>query len=79
MTNKQDCKHGQLERSCEICERDSKIAELCRMVENLKCCGNCMHYHNNKAVPCMEWPYWNECCKHWEWDDWTVEDRRAGE
>jgi len=28
------CKHGVLERSCSICERDE-------VIDDLKCCGNC--------------------------------------
>lgn len=28
MTTKEVCPHGQLARSCELCERDARIAEL---------------------------------------------------
>lgn len=31
-----ECQHGQLARSCEICERDQRIAELEREVERLR-------------------------------------------
>ena len=31
-----DCIHGQLARSCEICERDQRIAELEAEVERLR-------------------------------------------
>lgn len=49
-----DCKHGQLARSCDICEKEDRIAELEKLISYLLpkaeyandgCCPECDAYH----------------------------------
>ena len=59
------CKHGQLARSCNICELEKEI-------DDLKCCGNCKKYVENRNCYNMR-P--GSYCPGWLPDGLTRKDR----
>lgn len=44
-----ECQHGQLERSCEICERDSEIARLSAALNKIAEISDHCPYDANEA------------------------------
>lgn len=68
------CKHGVLERSCSICERDE-------IIDDLKCCGNCANrWRNGKGTEEVcnlrgtYFPSYN-VCEDWLFDKRDYQDR----
>ncbi len=69
------CKHGQLARSCNICELEKEI-------DDLKCCGNCRLFcdHNCPKKEYIddeqiEYQEPNSVCAKWQSDGLTRKDR----
>jgi hypothetical protein len=42
-TNKRDCKHGRLARSCEICDLEKEVAELNRELDSIARLAESLH------------------------------------
>ena len=67
MLGKNQCEHGNLARSCEICE-------LKKEIKAMKCCGNCKNYKygnlcEGKLVSHDSW------CESWFYDGLTRDNR----
>lgn len=89
---KQAFKDGLAEGRKETTEKfsvvEKKNAELVdfsdkleKQIEKMKCCGNCIHQYEGKTedgVRCKD-HYPDSVCKHWEYDDYTVQNRLDNE
>jgi len=71
------CKHGQLARSCEICELEKEI-------DDLKCCGNCRLFCDNNCPKKeyiddeqIEYQEPNSVCDKWQSDSLTRKGREG--
>jgi hypothetical protein len=60
----------------EIKEQATVITGLQKVVEGMKCCGNC-HYFNGATMPCdIEYSTSAErVCKYWQFDNLTKDER----
>lgn len=52
--NKRDCEHGQLRRSCNICEYENEIKELTLALDAAKA---------DQSRKAKNWDYYQEFCK----------------
>jgi hypothetical protein len=65
----EQCDHGQLKRSCELCE-------LLDEIENLKCCGNCRGW--DRVMPyCASPQKVDGYCANWQSDGLTRKEREG--
>jgi hypothetical protein len=63
-----ECKHGQLARSCEICDRDAEINRLTARIAELGglfdgTFGQCV-YCGKRDIPIVSRDHWLECPSH---------------
>ena len=67
MTTERDCKHGQLARSCNVCELESEVARQAAEIERL-------HDYDTKLSAVMPADYkdWHEGSKR-EWPELAAE------
>jgi hypothetical protein len=71
------CDHGQLKRSCELCELQDANGLLKEQVADLECCGNCMFLHNCQAITyASRQAGANHFCDKWKSDTLTREKRK---